>query len=517
MWIAVFGVSLGGWEGVASAAPCRTTDINGLFQGTSKSGDTQNDVMLNLFCADGQYVAQLFTSSGDFVVTEAVPAGDHVTLKFDTYAALGSADLTLRGDSLSGSTDVAGDKGTVTLTRAGPALAANALAPALELRPAQWREDLRFLASELPKRHANAFFSLSRAEFDAEIASLDKRLDTANSDEVFVGLQQIIKTIGDGHTGLGKPPVDRRVMPLEFAKFAGEFRVAGVGPGYEAALGARLLKVGDVPVAEAWNRVLTLTARAELMELRQEDALIYLARGYALHGLGITPDRNHTVYTLKDDAGRVFALDVTGLKPDETVPMKSGYSDLALRYQKRGEPFWCKDLPDGRALYCGWRGYQNLAANAKAMFAQIATLRPGKLIIDMRDNGGGDNTVGYSEMIQPIKARADLNRKGRLYVLIGPRTFSAAMNNAAQFQDETNAFLVGQTIGEKPNSYQEPRQFRLPNSHLIVRASTLYYEFRKHGENAVRPNREIIPSWADVKAGRDPAMAWVLAQPIPFP
>jgi hypothetical protein len=73
---------------------------------------------------------------------------------------------------------------------------------------------------------------------------------------------------------------------------------------------------------------------------------------------------------------------------------------------------------------------------------------------------------------------------------------------------------VGQTIGEKPNSYQEPRQFRLPNSHLVVRASTLYYEFRKNGENAVRPSTEIIPSWADVKAGRDPVMDWVLAQPV---
>lgn len=512
--VAVIAVALMSWGGVAGAATCRTTDTNGLFKGTSKSGDIQNDVMLNLFCADGQYVAQLFTSSGDFVVTEAVPASDHVTLKFDTRAALGSADLTLRGDSLSGGFEVAGDKGTVTLTRAGAALAANALAPAFDLTPAQWREDLRFLASELPKRHANAFFSLSRAEFDAEIASLDKRLDTANSDQIFVGLQQITKTIGDGHTGIGTPPPDRRVMPLQFAKFFDEFRVAGVGPGYGAALGARLVKVGDVPIAEAWHRVLTLTPRAELMELRQEDALIYLTRGYALHGLDITPDRNHTVYTLRDDAGHVFTLDVKGLEPGETVQMKSGYSDLALRYQERDVAFWCKNLPDGHALYCGWRAYQDLAANAKAMFDQIALTQPRKLIIDMRDNGGGDNTVGYSELVQRIKARPDLNRKGRLYVLIGPETFSAAMNNAAQFQDETNAILVGQTIGEKPNSYQEPRQFRLPNSHLVVRASTLYYEFRKHGENAVRPDKEMIPSWADVKAGRDPAMEWVLAQPV---
>jgi hypothetical protein len=89
------------------------------------------------------------------------------------------------------------------------------------------------------------------------------------------------------------------------------------------------------------------------------------------------------------------------------------------------------------------------------------------------------------------------------------------MNNAAQFQDQTQATLVGQQIGEKPNSYQEPRQFRLPNSHLIVRASSLYYRFRETGPNAVTPDKTIVPTWADVKAGRDPVLDWVLAQPQP--
>jgi hypothetical protein len=137
------------------------------------------------------------------------------------------------------------------------------------------------------------------------------------------------------------------------------------------------------------------------------------------------------------------------------------------------------------------------------------------LIVDMRDNGGGDNTLGYAFVIKPLEALPEINRKGRLYVLVGALTFSAAMNNAAQFQDETQAILVGQQIGEKPNSYQEPRQFRLPNSHLIVRASSLYYEFRKHGPNAVTPDKTIVPTWEDVKAGRDPVLDWVLAQPAP--
>lgn len=208
----------------------------------------------------------------------------------------------------------------------------------------------------------------------------------------------------------------------------------------------------------------------------------------------------------------MFDIDVPGLKPGENVTKKSGFSDAALRFQKKDAPFWCKALTENHAIYCAWHSYQELDKNAKAMFALIDQTHPAKLVIDMRDNGGGDNTVGDAQLMQPIKARADLNVKGHLYVLIEPETFSAAMNNAAQFQDQTNAILVCETIGEKPNSYQEPRQFRLPNSYLVIRASTLFYTFRKTGENAVRPNKEIIPTWDDVKSGRDPAMDWVLAQ-----
>ncbi|MGD0142937.1 MAG: hypothetical protein ABSC92_07250 [Rhizomicrobium sp.] len=496
-----------------AAPPCARSDIAGLYTGVASTpGGTKADVTLNLYCDAGHIAAQIFTSMGDFPVKSATVEDGRVTVDFDSGASLGTLAAKRAGDMLSGSFVLAGDSGTIALRRTGDALGADALTPNLNLTPAQWHADLQFLATELPRRHANAYFFISKDTFDAEVAALDRRIDTANADEIFVGLQQIVKSIGDGHTGVGTPPPDRRVMPIEIARFGDDFRISAVGPGLESALGARLLKVGDMPIADVWPRVLTLTSQAELMALRQEDALVYLSRGYALHGLDVVPDRNHVLYTLQDDSGRVFDLDVKGLAPDQSVDMKSGYSDAALRFQKKDAPFWCKALPENKAVYCGWRAYQDLAANATAMFALIDRTHSTKLIIDMRDNGGGDNTVGYAALVKPIEARPDLNRKGHLFVLIGPLTFSAAMNNAAQFADETNAILAGQTIGERPNSYQEPRQFRLPNSHLVIRASTLYYEFRKHGENAVRPAKEIIPTWDDVKAGRDPVMDWVLAQ-----
>ena len=137
--------------------------------------------------------------------------------------------------------------------------------------------------------------------------------------------------------------------------------------------------------------------------------------------------------------------------------------------------------------------------------------RPDKLVIDLRHNNGGDYNVGLKYLIELLRKNNKINQRGHLFVLIGADTFSAAMSNAAQFRAMTNAMLVGQPIGERPNSYQEPRQFRLPNSHLVVRYSTRYYKFVEGRDNVVAPDKEIAPTWEDYKSGHDVVLDWVLA------
>ena len=98
-----------------------------------------------------------------------------------------------------------------------------------------------------------------------------------------------------------------------------------------------------------------------------------------------------------------------------------------------------------------------------------------RLIIDVRLNGGGNN-----ELNRPIwhaLLRSDrLNQKGRLWVIIGPKTFSAAMNFVDDMELNTRATFVGEPTGETPNMWGDPVSLRLPNSGIVVQTSTLWWQ-----------------------------------------
>jgi hypothetical protein len=488
---------------------CRRGDPQGSFQGSATSQEAgQLAVTANVGCVGGHYAGDLLTPVGDYSIVGGSFDADGLHLQFAGGAGVGSIEAKPAGETLQGTFRFSDDSGPIDLKRVGDAKLPAVKPAAPVLSAAQWREDLAAFARELPKRHANAFHHMTRERFDAEIADLDRRLEALEPDAIYVGLDRIASLIGDGHTYV-QFPADTAEFPISLGQFGEEFRVGAVRPGSEKALGARVIQIQDTPIARARELVLQITPQDENPTLAEGRVSEYLTLGLALHGLGIIPDRRVARYVLEDDAGQKFPFEVRA-DNGSAGPWILPFQDQRLRTRKPEESFWCTYLSEARTVYCNFRGYGDLGKYSRGMLEMVRREKPEKLAIDMRQNGGGDYKEGLKYLIDPVRDLPDINRKGHLFVLIGPNTFSAAMSNAAQFRTRTAAILVGRTIGEKPNSYQEARQMTLPNSHLILHYSTQFYQFVESGENAVRPDREIPTSWEEWKAGQDPALDWVL-------
>jgi hypothetical protein len=411
-------------------------------------------VALNLRCHEGRLVGEFITPVGRFEVISGTLRGSKLVLAFAAGEDKGTLEADLGVEKLGGQFTFGDDSGPVELVRAGGAKQPGFDKPTLALTRAQWREDLKYFATELPKQHANAFYHLSKEDFATAVANADRELGHANGDAAYVAIDRIANAIGDGHTFVIWPD-DLAHVPLNISMFDGVYRNAGVQQGNERALGARIVSVGGVPIDQVLEKLRTLTPAAEtqmLADIRIED---FLTIGMLLHGTGIIPDRSVITYTLADDNGQQFTMTLHGMSMDDVmmVTWVRPFRERPLYLQNREPGLWCEFLNKTRTMYCSFRGYDNLAANATQLLSEVTQNHPSKLAIDMRFNLGGDYTLGQKYLIDPLRALPEINKRGHLFVLISPYTFSAGMSNAAQFRSQTEAILVGQTIGERPNSF----------------------------------------------------------------
>jgi hypothetical protein len=493
---------------------CNPNVPTGHFEGTAISRQVgQVDVSFNLACANGNYSGTLVSPAGTYIYRGSTIQDDqfgknHLHFDFESGGDKIGIDALFDGRVLRGTFAVTEDGGPVELRRTadvGPPSAPEGMS----LTKEQWRQDLAFLAGELPKRHPDAFHFTDRLTFDKAVRELDHKLDGLNADEIYVGMDRIVNLIGDGHTYI-RVPADDANLPIDIERFGDDYCLVAVADGNQKALGARVLKVENLPIDQARSLMLQLTPGDETRELQNLRAIDFLTGGIFLHGMRITPQRDEVRYTIVGDDGHEFTIDVHSVAPNQKLNWIYAYREPPLFRQKPEQSFWYVYLPDSSTLYCSFRGYKDLSKESRGLLDLIKQQHPNKLVIDMRLNGGGDYTEGLKYLVHPIRDLANINRKGHLFVLIGTGTFSAAMSNSAHFRYQTNAILVGQQIGEKPNSWQEPREMNLPNSHWTVRYSTKFYKFVETGENLIRPDQEIIPAWDDYRQGRDPVLDWVL-------
>jgi hypothetical protein len=370
----------------------------------------------------------------------------------------------------------------------------------------QWRADLDFFARELPKRHMNAFHAITRERLAAEFAGLRAKAGQASDDEMIVGLMRIAAVVGDGHTYV-RLPSSLRQFPVTVAYIEGAHRVVrGAGPAAEL-VGGKLIRIDDTPIADAVARIRTILPQDESEVLMVAFTPQWLTIAEVLHGLGVTGSAATARFTVVLDDGTERSAEVSSIPRAATPEWRTLVTDPPLYRQRPEDTFWFKWLAESATLYVNFRKYDDLRVRSRDLWSFVDSHPVKKIAIDLRQNGGGDFNVGRKYLVDELARRPKL----RAFVIIGGRTFSAALKNAIDFRDIAHATLVGETIGERPNSYSENDEMTLPNSRIEVSYSTRYYKFLPD-DRLVAPDKEIVPTWVDWTAGRDPVLDWILQQ-----
>ncbi len=377
-----------------------------------------------------------------------------------------------------------------------------------------WQEDLNFYAQTLPNKHIDIFHTISKKVFLSELDKLKHSLPTLTRNQTLVEFMRLTYKVGDGHTSFPLWGAELTNFPIQLRRLHKRWYVIKTTNQFRHLLGAQLTKINDVSIEEVFRLFSQITPFSENQYSTQVRAAQYITKAELLNGLGIINDSLNARFSFKRSTDK-NEIELT-LSPQRSYSLNAQLSyqnnGLFLAKEKIDENIWFGASKDKNIIYVKFRRYTStskMESLAEDLLAFINKNKSEKLIIDLRDNYGGDFFVGL-KLTQFLVLADSIDWKSGVYTLIDNVTFSAAMSNAAQFSQLLNAKIVGEPTGSKPSGYQDMGQFILPNSNLEVTYSKRLYHFDAKQKDALYPDVNIEISIDDYLTSNDSQLQWIL-------
>lgn len=420
-------------------------------------------------------------------------------------------------------------------------------APALT--PAQMRDDLYYL------RHTWAAADLSfdereRKDFERLVSRMMVDADTLTPSAFALEVARAVAVSGNGHTEVALGDYIRR-PPFRASWFSDGLYIVKTHPQFKHLLGARIQKIGDLPVEQALIKVTPFLSGTDLWRKTLSPAL--LTSPDVLHHVGIAADANEARFTLRMANGKMQTIKVpaqpsadpnTGRYWQDLIPADNkqggrwphvldGVAERSPGYKTPADVSVEWLGPDDKVIYLRSNQVHSqddirLSDKLTGIMGEVVhPTRPKYAIVDLRLNTGGDfgNTVLFTQMLPRL-----IPPDGKIFVLIGPNTFSAALVTAAWLKSNggDRSVLVGEHMGDGDQFWAEGQSMTLPNSKLAVRASNGYHDWGRgcHDRDkcywlsyvfavkdiSLEPQIPVTTSFEDYAAGRDPVLEAALAQ-----
>lgn len=385
----------------------------------------------------------------------------------------------------------------------------------------KWKEDIQYYHQTLEARHIDLYHTISKEDFTKEINIIQAKLLELTDFQVIIELMRLTQKVGagkgDGHTSVPLWGLELHRFPLTLFDFNGELRVVKTTDRYGHLLGKRLEAIDGVAVQEVYSKITELTPFTENNQSSMNRSCSYMLISEMLFGLNLIKEKEVATFQFSDDKGKMESLRLRALSSEANSDTK--YKDIYPKHAEIAQPdsvlgkqLWFTALDNYKTIYIKFRRYpaeEEMNEFAKEAYNFIDKNKSENLILDLRDNYGGDFYVGLI-LSGWLNAADSINWKSNVYVLVDRVTYSAAMVNAVQYKQLLNARVVGEPTGANPNGYQDLGQFKLPNSGLLITYTKRHFRLQDEDTQGLQPDVLVTPKWKNYKSGLDEVLEWVL-------
>ncbi len=355
--------------------------------------------------------------------------------------------------------------------------AESAITPTL----AQWRADIDDIVGHVRLIHPDPFTKTGATSFLRAAEALKADMPNLTEEQRVVRAMRLIGSIGDGHTQLEPSRSDFALWyPVRIVEFADGYFITTAGNAVADLAGAQVLEVAGRPVAEVAADTRALRGSDNAMGAREN--LYPLMNAALMKGLGYADASGALRVKFRLAGGKVVERALAprpgndGDSTFEWIGSSEPYGPFigrrddwtaafgrlpspAFRVPDKARPIHLQDrhiyhataLPAQDAYYVQVIWAHDDPGEAFVPFFQrvmreVDAQNPRRLILDFRLNVGGDGSR-YPGVIHEFIKREDHPPWKELYLLTGPKCFSACIMGEAAFLDHTRVSVVGEPAG----------------------------------------------------------------------
>lgn len=222
-------------------------------------------------------------------------------------------------------------------------------------------------------------------------------------------------------------------------------------------------------------------------------------------------------FALRGASGELLHVEAGTIPPDEYATWTNWFwpgrmpqrSEQLYLQRHLDDSFWFTEFENTLFIqynltFATTAGGLSMSAFARQLEDALAARPYARVILDMRHNGGGNNTT-YPPLLRVLRG---LPAETTLVVLTSRHTYSAAVNLAVDLERSVPVTFVGEPTGGRPNLFSDARIVRLPNSGLVANISSRYWQKSDADDprEAVMPDVVVPVLSEDWFGGRDAAL-----------